>query len=296
MVFNLEYPYEDEAFYSWMIRMYNKSTFTKPNKFLMEVFGEVCKMYHDGIGCLEELGKRQGLDTDELNQVMIKNSLLALIEPFQHPRIQGYNQRWILGERRGMIRFDKKPTYKVCPICYLRDMETKGEAYLRIYHQMQGVLVCAEHRVDLIEVVYDSKQLEPIYIERLNITKTYLKNKHYERFAHAVATILRNDTLNGLDSIKCYEKYKRRLKAIYQIDNLEVMGHQEMHVLEYELVLYYGIQFLEDIDCGKQGKIHYNWFVRVLTNTEVGYEPTKPIHYLLVNDFLFRDLDVFKQY
>ncbi len=296
MVLNLEYPYEDETFYSWIVRMYNKSPFMKASTFLMEVFGETCRMYHDGIGCLEELGKRQGFDADELNQVMMQNSLLSLSEPFQHPRMQGYNQRWIWREARGMVRLDKRPIYKVCPICYMMDMEAKGEAYLRIYHQMQGVLVCAEHRVDLIEVAYDSKQLEPIYIEKVKITRKYFRNKHYERFAHTIATILSNDALRGLDSVKCHEKYKRRLKDIYQIEDLEVIGHQEMHTLEYELVLYYGSKFLEDIECGKQGKVHYNWFVRVMADTEVAYEPTKPIHHLLVSDFLFRDLDVFKVY
>ena len=36
--------------------------------------------------------------------------------------------------------------------------------------------------------------------------------------------------------------------------------------------------------------------MRVLINTNVGYELTKPIHHLLVIDFLFGNMEVFTMY
>ena len=197
-----------------MVRIYNKSGCTKPSTFLMEVFGETCKMYHDGIGCLEQLGKQQRFDADELNKVMVQNSLLSLTEPFQHPRVQGNDYKRIWGKWRGLVRLDRASTYRICPICYLNDLDTKGEAYLRIYHQVQGVLVCAKHKIDLIDIEYELKQLEPIYIEKIKMTRGYSKDKHYEKIAIVVADIVCNNALDGLDSIRCYEKYKKKKSTL----------------------------------------------------------------------------------
>ena len=47
------------------------------------------------------------------------------------------------------LRKDKCSKY--CPKCALRDRECYGEAYWHRVHQLQGVTVCPEHGVPLIE-------------------------------------------------------------------------------------------------------------------------------------------------
>lgn len=211
----------------------------------------------------------------------------ALIEQIKHENGKGlYNK---LGMAAGGIC--KKYGIYYCPCCAKKDIEKYGEPYIHREHQLQGVLICPHEGEELKKYPIDKTNSSNIEFIRLDEKLLDLKStrkiegRYYEilyKLSKDAYFLLQTD-LHNISKNDLLEKYMNYLF----VRGLATSGMRvKSRELYEEFISFYGMEFLDMMECSIDYDNGHNWFRKLTSNSKTVH----PIRNLLFINFLNADI------
>lgn len=297
-------PYEDEVLVSWIVRMlrmykgikldsytyevmrdlFGPTSTAKPGLYLqngLQYFCDNCGISNSTVfGSEEMMYERLSVIpfylcfcSDEQKE-LIKNRI-------SNTSYYLYLEN-IIGIRNGHSYIEGQAYYKFCPEC----MKLQKEHYLKREHQVQGNLVCWEHRCILHRVPYSLNWKDIDFPANINddsnVTTYELTELNYSK-AISIAEMVHEIFLNGfkenIDILK--DKIMHRLKALKIVSD-----EGKFYNLE---------SFIEELDIG-----YLYQYVPVekelISAVFVTPRTSNPIIYLALIQYLFGSLESYYTY
>lgn len=282
MKLNLLKPYPGEIFFSWVSRNYLMLGISQKH-FLELMFGKRSISLYSTIPFK---GKDTEKDKKEYLDIVQNNSILMLFQPFMTRKDYSEVKE---GRKVNSIKMNTKG-YKVCPLCYQEDMKKYGETFLRIEHQAEGNYICNVHKIDLVEI-------ESHGLCEFNNIESQLQIKHgynapiYSEISEMISEVINRRILEDITLEIVREKCHNRLKELgyyrYSIIN--------QNKLINDIKGCYGSEVLSKLGCSIDDEGERNSWVRklLLGSSE---RVSKPIRYIVLIRFLFRDIESFINY
>ncbi|MEA5025894.1 hypothetical protein SDC9_45765 [bioreactor metagenome] len=249
-------PYPDELFYSVIARYFVRSGSNQPTVTIKELFGAIRAASIDLPCSFGRLIERLPTGTDYTSEGFIyNNTLYNFYSPFLGPEKAMRVKDLMIGDDGKGIHpmcggnsdiHLRSEFLRFCPECLRKDKKTYGEIYWHRVHQIPGVLVCPEHRIQLLDsFVPVTRHNKFEYIaaseENCKLTKpkkritTYSLDRLVE-FAEDCGWLLAN-RLDSKPSSWFQEKYSEILK---QKGIASCTGINDLQKLHDELIAYYG--------------------------------------------------------
>lgn len=297
-------PYKDELLYSAIARYHFYIGNIDYKDTLEEMFGKRSIIPNLEIGSnldilCNNLGDRYTSDYFINNHTIFpfyspflpKDRKLELIQEIKQENGEGLFTK--LGIVAGSIC--KKDGIYYCPFCAKQDIEACGETYIRREHQLQGVYVCPHEGTELKKYSIDktnASRIEFIRLDEKLLDLSSIKtidSRHYEKLYKLSkdAYFLLQADLQNVSKKELLEKYRNLLfeKGL----TTATKGVKQRELYE-EFINFYGIEFLEIMECSIDNDYEYNW-LRVVTRDVK--RTVHPIRHLLLINFLNDDIDSF---
>jgi hypothetical protein len=182
-----------------------------------------------------------------------------------------------------------KDSLYYCPLCAKEDLETLGESYFRRSHQLQGILVCAEHGCYLSSYAVsrlESSRIEAVRLENEKISfaintekNAELQSKLFE-IAKGAKYILKND-LSEFNAEYIHEIYKNLLvkKGFTSVGGS--INQSELHAA---FTAFYGEELLSLLDSSLDRDTEWNWLKSI---TRKYKKVMHPVRHMLLMIFLY---------
>ncbi|AKA71488.1 TnsD family Tn7-like transposition protein [Clostridium scatologenes] len=297
-------PYKDELIYSAIARYHYYTGNIDYKDTLEELFGKRTIIPSLEIGSnIEALAKNLG---GKYTAAYIINK--HTIFPFYSLFLPSKRKKQILKEiklqdgnglytRLGIIAGSicVKAGIYYCPLCAKADKGKYGEVYIHREHQLQGILVCHKHGVNLKRYPVNKLQVSRLQYIRfdenlMNLSETKIENcKHRDKLLKLSkdAYYLLNQDFNKISKESIHIKYKNLL---YERALATSSGRIKQRELYEEFINFYGEEFLRLMESDINIDDEFNW-LKVATRNEE--RTVHPIRHLLLINFLQKDISEF---
>jgi hypothetical protein len=297
--------YKDELLYSILARYHSISGNVNLKDTLKSFFDVESVIPVIDFQCnLDKLAKKLHSELKLDSDYFIKNcSLFPVYAPFlpekrrdelinTMKRKNGSGLKHKVGIIAGGICKKKQLYY--CPLCAKEEISKFGEAYFHRLHQVQGVLVCENHKCLLKPYKCGNYLSRLEYISMLNteidlVTDT-IKNQHLlNQLIHITSEVkfLFDNNLDYLNQEIVHEKY---LVLLRKRGLLTINGRINQMGLYTEFTTYYGEELLEALESNIEMENEYNW-LKIITRKPK--RVSHPIRHLLLIDFLCGSIEQF---
>ena len=236
-------PMEDELLYGWFIRLSGvngcRSAAELTDRFLVErsVSAPVKISYLprrlDMVPGIEGICRIHGQIAcfPTADEIVGKMTPLYALFPYM---TYGYQARWcqFLLRDRGDFSRQERPLFSlfdqlhICPMCWEEDKKKYGFTYLRTWHHLPGVHVCAVHGIPL--KVLEQKQCAAVTMDKLaaeaqedTMIGSGETNLQISRFAKSLYENPLFFDLSGLQTMFMEKIFKMGFSVSYPYDGLE---------------------------------------------------------------------------
>lgn len=274
--------YENELFFSWVVRMYAIDNKSK-DLFIKEMFGPgIFGLYR--IRTFKNTRVKERLS---IPQIIKAHSVLPVFKVCR-PKEE------YIKTLNDLDKYDQKykpPSYvKICPLCWQEQMNRFGEAYFITEHQFNENKVCYKHKVDLIEldgIVNIEDGREQLSLDNIKLP---IKNDYNEKVYYDISIMLSKmfdeSIMKDIYLEDSMEKYKSKLRELHYY-RFAILDRAK---LGEDFISYYGKDVLNKLGASIDGK-EYGWL-----SLFWGGRKEKLIYHLLMIIFLFGDLESFAAY
>lgn len=296
-------PYKDELIYSAIARYHFYSGNTDFKDTIEECFGKrsMVSIFELG-GKLDYLANElRGKYTAE--KLIKENTIFSYYAPFidkekrdeilKLMKFKGSSSIYTeLGIVAGSIHKTEGIYY--CPECSNQEIRLYGESYIHREHQLQGIILCPHHGCKLKEYPVsklDSSRIEYIKFEDklLKLESDDTETSNYEKHLKLAkdAYYLLSNNLEKFNKEDITKRYKYFL---YTKNLARATGTIKQRKLYESFINFYGVDFLEELNCSIDFNNEYNWLKVITRNTR---RATHPLRHLLLIGFLCSDIEDF---
>lgn len=297
-------PYKDELIYSAIARYHYYTGNVDFKDTLEELFGKRSIIPSFEIGSnIEALAKRLG--NKYTSDYIINNHTIF---PFYSPFMTKKRRQQILREIKfmdgkglyaglGIIAggICRKKYIYYCPLCAKEEIAKYGEAYIHREHQLQGVVLCYKHGIQLRKYPISKKDVSRIQYIRLNTKLLRLESLRQEKVKYEElllkiakdAYYLLTEDLSKFSKEKLWKKYK---SLLYERELRTPSGRIKQRELYEEFTHFYPKEFLSLLESSVDYDNEFNW-LKVITRNEA--RAVHPIRHLLLINFLEGDISKF---
>lgn len=300
-------PYPNELLYSTIARYHYYARNIDYKDTLSEVFGEETIIpsleFPSHLEYLEKQLKHN--KTFSSDYFIKKNSLFPLYAPFlPYKRNKQLKKSMKIGKGNGIYTkigmvaggICQKQGLYYCSKCVKDDVLKYGEGYFHREHQVQGIIICPKHGLNLEKYPIDHTNYSRIGFIRLDYKKITLKEDYMQNkilrnqlleLGKGVFYILNNDITSRFNQQSIYEKYK---VLLHNKNLLTIGGNVKQRELYENFMNYYGEEFLNLLDSNIEFSNEYNW-LKVLTRSI--RRVVHPIRNILFINFLVKNIEDF---
>ncbi|MGP3610640.1 TnsD family Tn7-like transposition protein [Anoxybacillus sp. PDR2] len=302
--------YNDELLYSWFARYHIHSSNISPKQTMKDLYGKT------NIVAVPDLPTNLNVVYEKLRHFQVpdvaqwikKHTLFRYYTTFATSEIKHKVYRAMeSGEHSGAIHMMtgimanaiKEWTYfRFCPRCFQEDIETIGESYWRVSHQLPGVYICLKHNQYLCDssVPFRGKNkhefiaASPSNCMRLGIKTAF--SERTERFFRILAEqsvkLIQGDSHFTWEGIQSSYRYLLQRHGYATIN-----GKVNQQLLAEQFTLFYGEQFLETMQSSVDILSESCWLKSITRKHRKSFHP---IRHLLLIYFLGEEIDTFYQY
>lgn len=181
-------------------------------------------------------------------------------------------------------KLEKRKWYMYCPLCAKEDFEKRGESFFNRLHQIQGVLICGEHRCRLNE--YKLKEESDKDFVMLDYNKVNNDNINYYsnkitnelmEISKAIKYII-NLPYISWNRDKVTERYKEILDENGYLTKNGVVRQTKL-ILDFNN--YYDNELLELLKSSVSIKEKYGWIKRLFRDKKSTVEPIRNILFII---------------
>lgn len=299
-------PYEDEDLYSWIVRYCKHSIYDNETDAIEDLFGR--RNYprkNRYITNIDHLSKMMnGVDGFTIDNILDNMTYINIAKPFTETIVNekirqsmlhtGGSLHDMLGFHRDTMFIDDRCNIKVCPKCYVEDIEKYGEPYLHRSHNVVGVKTCYKHScyLDIASHIFDKSHplydVENDYVPGDIVFPSKETIKYHDSLNTDIVYLLNGHLKNVTpDMIRFKVKTKLQLMGIYNspIKRNDILIDQ--FYKQYELDFLNDYESAFDLD---QKKIWLRHFLYRKTNK------MNPIRQILALGFLFCSLKEFNEF
>ena len=296
-------PYKDELIYSTIARYHFYSGNIDYRDTIEECFGKRTMIPTLEIGgnfeyLAKVLGKKYSSD-DLINE----HTIMPYYEPFVDEKLKqktidevknkgSYSVYTRLGIIAGAIC--KKDSIFYCPVCAKNDIENYGEPYIHREHELEGIILCANHGVLLKKYLFkkvDVSRIEYIRLEEkyMDLKDEFIDIEDYDRHLKIAkdSYYLLNQKFKNISKDKISMKYRNLLYKKGLLKGNNTINQAELYE---KFISYYGKGFLKQLDSEIDYNNDYNWLKVISRKSK---RSSHPLRHLLFINFLCEDVKDF---
>ena len=176
--------------------------------------------------------------------------------------------------------------FRFCPKCLEEDSEKYGELYWHRLHQIPGVLVCPNHRVDLQNstVPLQGFNKHEYYAASLENCQSIPNRKNYSDDTHQKLSVLAQDIellINNNLPAHDFQWFSRQYKSLLINKGLaNANGRIRVKKLLDEFIFFYGNEMLNVVDSMIDYEDKSNWLLAIVRKHRKSFHPIR--HLLLI--------------
>ena len=304
-------PHEDEILYSVLARYHQKSGNTSITATVEDLFGVKKLTAIIDFPCnLSNLISSMPVTWNfKLESLVNNNTLFPLYNPFWTKErsktileIMKGKSSQLVHRKSGAISnsFSQLKYLRFCPICFEKDISEKGEAYWHRLHQVKGVLVCPDHKVELQNSKIKTYELNPQCYYPANVANCNYNNEKTSEYslnqvdrlsslAEDVRFIINNNEIcsKGPEWIK-----NSYLTILSKQGLISWKGKVDQETLVDKFIEYYTPEFLSALDSMPDPGNTHNWVSMMVRKYDI---LPHPIKHLLIIKFLAGSIQGFFQ-
>lgn len=153
--------YPDELMYSWLARYHMYALNSGPKQTMTDLYGYSNQLAVPDLPTnLEELSRRvEHFFMKKADDWIVEHTFFRFYTAFALPEVRDRVQRTMRSDARdgslhmltGIMasNFKEKAFFHYCALCAEEDIQSYGEMYWHLHHQLPGVLVCTKHQISL---------------------------------------------------------------------------------------------------------------------------------------------------
>jgi Tn7-like transposition protein D/TniQ len=184
--------------------------------------------------------------------------------------------------------------FKYCPICLENDLESNGESFWRVSHQLPGVLFCSEHQSLLLDstVIFRYSNAQLLTPTRVTCKSSENTNKFsaYEtdlliKVSIESKKLLLNKSIINVSSLT--QKYKEFLR---EKGYLTFKGNVKQRELYSDFISFYGLNMLDTLQSIPTSEEGSCWLKSITRKHRKSFHPLRHILFLIFLEKEISDL------